>query len=351
MILRKKSRGSSTIAKKEGFGYDKSMKITVCEDKTEWKTGEASLGSFEFLQSWEWGEFQANVGHTPIRLTVRDEKVLRGQIQGFEESSGFGIHSLYFPRFSLFGNQDLFPCVIDWVRKSGKTFCRLESAEEYKIEEGKRLSPRQPQSTLLLSLKDSTEEILNQMHSKTRYNIRLAEKKGVSICEEKDENVFWRLMEQTSERDEFRSYEKKYYEKMLNIPFVRQFIAYFEDKPIASIILVQYGKRWTYLHGASSNEYRNVMAPYLLQWKAIEMAKENGAEEYDFWGIAKETEKKENQMQFHTLQWDANDKLSAVTRFKSGFGGTRKNYPLAQEVVFHPFVFSFYQLARKIFRR
>lgn len=327
------------------------MELKLAENKEEWESWFQAQENAEFLQSWEWGEFQKSVGNEPIRLVFEEGNERLGQMQGFVENLLPGMKSLYFPRFSFFGRENLQERIVGWLKEQNFTSCRFEPVDNDVYPNARALPPRQPQATLILSLNCSKEDILNQMHSKTRYNIRLAEKKDVLIRDEKNPEIFWELMKVTSERDEFRSHEKKYYEKMLNIPFVRQLTAYFNGKAIASILLVQYAKRWTYLHGASSNEYRNVMAPYLLQWKAIEMAKEQGGEEYDFWGIAKEADEKEQEIQFHTLKWNKDDKLSAVTRFKSGFGGTRKNYPSAQEIVFKKNIFSFYKIVRKILHR
>ena len=102
----------------------------------------------------------------------------------------------------------------------------------------------------------------------------------------------------------------------------------------------------TYLHGASSNEHRNVMAPYLLQWRSIQIAKKFGKTEYDFWGVAAP---KEGGKQFHTYAWGETDKLNNVTRYKAGFGGTPISYPDAFEIPLKPFQYKLFQLAKKVF--
>jgi len=183
------------------------------------------------------------------------------------------------------------------------------------------------------------------MHSKTRYNIRLAEKKGVEIREGKNIEWFWKLNEQTTKRDGFKSHGKVYYEKMLEMPISHQLTAFFDGRPIASHIYIAWNGRCTYLHGASSNEYRNVMAPYLLQWESIKFAKKFGNTEYDFWGVAAP---KEHGKTFHIYSWDEQDSLSNVTRYKAGFGGEVISYPDAFEVVLKPVLYRLFRFVKKL---
>ena len=185
------------------------------------------------------------------------------------------------------------------------------------------------------------------MHSKTRYNIKLSERKGVKIKQEKNIDIFWELNKETTNRDGFKSHDKKYYEKMLGSNIIHQFTAYMDDAPIASNICVGFRDTFTYLHGTSGNCHRSLMAPYLLQSKQIEYAKENNFTKYDFWGIAPKNEGK-LQTIFHDLSWDLDNKWTGITRFKAGFGGERKNYPNGLEIVLNPTKYKLYKLAKKI---
>jgi peptidoglycan pentaglycine glycine transferase (the first glycine) len=178
------------------------------------------------------------------------------------------------------------------------------------------------------------------MHSKTRYNIGLAEKKGAitqnSKLKTQNFEDFWKLMQETTKRDGFHAHPKEYYRKLLEIPGVELFVAVIPSsagwampKIIAANIIVFYGQRAIYLHGASDYEHRNLMAAPLLQWEQIKEAKKRGCIEYDFWGIDE-------------------TKWPGVTRFKKSFNGREIIYPGAFDLVFQPFWYKIYKIARAI---
>jgi lipid II:glycine glycyltransferase (peptidoglycan interpeptide bridge formation enzyme) len=169
------------------------------------------------------------------------------------------------------------------------------------------------------------------MHSKTRYNINLAQKKGIIVKagnSRHDFDEFWRLTLKTGKRDRFNHYTKDYYEKMLGIPGVKLFLAEFNGKIIVTNIVIFHNQQAIYLHGASDYEYRNLRAASLLQWHQILEAKRAGCTEYDFWGIDE-------------IKWPG------VTRFKKGFGGKEITYPGAFDLVFKPFWYWIYKVAKK----
>lgn len=169
-----------------------------------------------------------------------------------------------------------------------------------------------PIHTLMLDLSLSAEEILAQMKPKGRYNIRLAEKKGVVIVQEKNIKNFWKLMKETAKRDGFASCKKHTYQDMLDAFGDDSILltAFSSDGIVlASKIFTVANGMAVYYYGASSSSHRHFMAPYLLQWKAMQWAKEKGASVYDFLGISPEN--------------DEHHKLSSVADFKLKFGGTR----------------------------
>lgn len=329
------------------------MEIRICTQKKDWDTWFFSQNQPEFLQSWEWGEFQRAVGRAPIRLQATQGGHLLGQVQGFEHRLGWGMKYVYIPRM-FNGDVDVFDHVISFVNKKRYIFVRVEPLTRMPDIHHSivNIQPRQPGHTLFLDISASEERLLEAMHAKTRYNIRLAERKGVSVRREKDPDTFWRLHMETSARDAFKTHDRDYYAHMLDLPFVFQLTAFFENRPIASNICVRFGNRFTYLHGASGNAHRNLMAPYLLQWEGIRLAKIFACREYDFWGIAPPVleESRTKKTCFHKLCWEVDHPWTGITRFKAGFGGSTRAYPQAADIVLDPWRYGLYRLVKKIKR-
>ncbi len=166
-----------------------------------------------------------------------------------------------------------------------------------------------PPYTAVLELKASEEEILKNMKPKWRYNIGVAQKKGVqcAIVEKSKENIesFFHLMKETTSRDNFSGNTYAYYETFLKeLKESELILAYYQDTVIAWGIFV-FDDVSLYYYGASSSKERNVMAPYLVQWTAIQEAKKRGASLYDFLGVAG--------------PWEKNSPLLGVTDFKLKF--------------------------------
>lgn len=328
---------------------DASMEdIRLCEttDKTAWESFFLSQNG-SFLQSWEWGDFQASVGNHPLRVQLLEDDRLIGQIQGFEHTLPLGMRYLYIPRILNAEPKALF----SFLKDRKYIFVRIEPTQgvgsvTFQVPSFKTYH-RQPSDTLVLDLAQTEEQLLAAMHAKTRYNIRLAERKGVRIEQKKDIELFWKLNTETTGRDGFVSHAKAYYKKQLNLEMTSQWNAYLGDECIASNICIGKGNTFTYLHGSSSSTHRNVMAPYLLQWKQIQFAKEHGYTAYDFWGISP-TGQGQAQTTFHTLTWKVDDKLTGVSRFKAGFGGMRVSYPQPIEIALQPFKYKVIQFIKKL---
>jgi len=168
----------------------------------------------------------------------------------------------------------------------------------------------QPKENFIIDITLSNDELLSQMKSKTRYNMRLAKKKGVEIIatrEKKYIDIFCDLVEQTAKRKNVSFHNKKhYYEMFNNIPekMMQLYVATYNDEVIAANIVSFYNDTSTYLHGATSDKYRNVMAPFLLQWQVILDAKQKGCKWYDFGGVFSDTD---------------DDGKRGITRFKKSF--------------------------------
>lgn len=206
-----------------------------------------------------------------------------------------------------------------------------------------RISPHniQPPRTVVISLEGTDEEILARMKQKCRYNVRLAEKKDVTIRTWGDLDGFHRLMTITGGRDGFGVHSLEYYRRAYELfhptGVAEILVAEFEGKPLAALMVFALGKRGYYLYGASTDEERNRMPTYLLQWRAMQWAKERGCTEYDLWGVPDEDEAT-LEAQFETRH----DGLWGVYRFKRGFGGQVKRAAQALDRVYWPPLYQLY---------
>lgn len=174
-----------------------------------------------------------------------------------------------------------------------------------------------PSTTLFIDLTRSEEELMMQMKPKTRYNIKLAGRKGVQVAEVGEEflEIWYQLYCETSTRNRITLHNIDYFRTLLQAKKdlntadtkVHMLLAQADGKALAGMFLVLSGGRATYLYGASSTQYRNYMATYALQWEAIRLAKSSGCYQYDMFGIS------------HLP--DPSHPMYGLYRFKTGFGG------------------------------
>ncbi len=216
------------------------------------------------------------------------------------------------------------------IRTAGKKNCfcvRIDLEDEKTLQEiSKKYSIQkaphnmQPKENFIIDIALSEEELLARMKSKTRYNIRLAKRKGVEILvtrEQKYIDKFIDLVEQTAKRKGISFHDKEHYQQMFqNIPedILQLYVAKYKGEVVAVNIISFYGGIATYLHGATADKFRNVMAPFLLQWQAILDAKKRGIKYYDFGGV-------------FTESVDAGKR--GITRFKLGFSPKTQPYQTA----------------------
>jgi lipid II:glycine glycyltransferase (peptidoglycan interpeptide bridge formation enzyme) len=195
-----------------------------------------------------------------------------------------------------------------------------------------------PEATRLLDLTLSTEELLAHMKPKGRYNIKVAERNGVTVRTSTDTTEFAKIAQKTAARDGFKAHSPKYYQTFLqSLPGA--FLLYADvpgtTEPIAGLIGVLHGSCGTYYYGASDHNHRAYMAPYALQWHAIQHSKAQGCSQYDFFGVAPEGNLK------HPWQ--------QVSEFKAKFGGTVVSYPAEQVLTLRPVAKKVLELKRKLF--
>ena len=186
----------------------------------------------------------------------------------------------------------------------------------------------QPRYVFRLNVKDKTEEeLLKSFHEKTRYNIRLAGRKGVTIRDGGREDLkdFYRIMQETGNRDNFLIRPLEYFEEMYDCmgkDYLRVIMADYNGKPISGAIAIYYGNKVWYLYGASSNENRNVMPNYLVQWEMIKWALEKKCDIYDFRGVSGHVDE-------HHPQY-------GIYKFKKGFNGDFVEFVGELYMVFKP---------------
>jgi peptidoglycan pentaglycine glycine transferase (the first glycine) len=304
------------------------------------------------LQSWAWGEFKARFGWEVERLAVWDEggEQLKGAAQILIRSLPLGSLA-YVPKGPVAEPGDvqtwtrLLQMLHDFGQERGVTFLKIEPDWEGDhplsplfIEEGFRASDRaiQPATTIVVSLEGEEDQILAQMKSKTRYNVRLAERKGVTVREGDEEDVSWfyELMEETRDRDAFGIHEEEYYleawQAFAPEGHARLFLAYYDDEPLGGLMVFAFGSRAYYLYGASSDRHRNLMPNHLLQWRAMLWARERGCTSYDLWGIPDEAGEGDEDME-EVLKRGG---LWGVYRFKRGFGGRVVRHSLSYNYVY-----------------
>lgn len=194
----------------------------------------------------------------------------------------------------------------------------------------------------MVDLKASEDEILARMKQKTRYNIRLSKKKGVIVRRgvKEDVPVFNQLIQQTARRNEFGVHAPEYYRDAYDFfepDNVALFIAEFEGDPLSAVMVFSHGRNAAYLYGASSNQDRQRMPNYAVQWEAMRWAKNQGYDAYDLWGVPDYSED-ELESQFK----DRNDGLWGVYRFKRGFGGDLKRTVGTSDRVYNSLVHKLY---------
>lgn len=227
-------------------------------------------------------------------------------------------------------------------------FIKIEPYQEknskFKIENSKLVKsshPLFPNWTQILDLKKSEEELLKSFHQKTRYNIRLAQKKGVIVKEESNNQGFEKFIKlyfETTKRQKYLGHNYQYHQivwENLKNKIAHILIAYYQNTPLAAYQLWYQDKILYYVYGGTSNLYRNLMASNLLMWEAIKLGKRLGAEKFDMWGSL-------------PPDYDKNHPWAGFTRFKQGYGTEFVEMIGSYDLVINPFLYQIYNFLFKI---
>jgi len=305
----------------------------------EWNRFLQKHPNAHLLQTGEWGELKSGFGWEPVRIVNGEEGV---QILFRKLPLGFTIGYIPKPVISNQSISDQFWEEIDEMcRRYRAIFLKLEP-DSWNFEfilylPSFILSKHniQPPRTMIIDLSGNEEEILGRMKQKTRYNIRLAMKKGVTVRAWDDIESFHKMMLVTGDRDRFGVHSLEYYRCAYELfhptGMCELLVAEYEGRPLAALMVLARGRRAWYFYGASTDEERNRMPTYLLQWEAVKWAKARGCEEYDLWGVPDEDEAT-LEANFENRQ----DGLWGVYRFKRGFGGELKRVAQALDRVYNP---------------
>ena len=329
-------------------------------EQAAWNERIASSSQGHLLQSWAWGQLKSQFGWAVERVEVD-----RASAQILFRALPGGLGSIgYIPKGPVADFHDdtalksLLVAIRPLAREHGALCLKVEPnlADEPWLAERLRAngfcpSPQeiQPRRTILVDLDDEPDELLKRMKQKTRYNIRLAGRRGVTIRpgEEQDLPAVYDLMMLTAERDGFGIHSRAYYETAyrLFVPDGRgaMLLAEHEGQLLAALMAFAFGRTAIYMYGASSNEGRKRMPTYLLQWEAMLWAQERGCVFYDLWGVPDED--------LETLETNfpqRSDGLWGVYRFKRGFGGVLTRSTGAWDLVYSPFRYELYRAALKL---
>src|SRR5579859_4463640 len=340
--------------------------IETCQGEL-WDNFVNAQGQGHFLQSRGWGMLKASAGwhslcvvlwDTQCEQIVAGAQVLRRSAAHIPPRLG---HLAYIPRGPVldWSQQDdenarlpdlFFSQLLPFLRAQGAIALHVELPLIEDEEQGllarqslsalhfRAVPPVQPIRTILLDLTPDEQSLLANMKEKWRYNIRLAARRGVQVRpaqNREDVQAWYRLLRITGQRDHFGIHSFDYYWRAWQIfapsKQAQLLLAEYEGQLLAGIFVGCMARQAIYLYGASSNEHRNLMPNYLLQWEAIRQTKTRGATCYDFWGIP-ETD-------------DADGAMAGVYRFKSGWGGRIVRFAGNYEYVFRPLAM---RLARRL---
>lgn len=310
------------------------------------------------LQSWGWGEFKRGYGWHPVRLGLfHEDRILAGAQVLLRSLAGFSV--AYVPRGPVVpgGHPDTLRAVVGAVHRLAQSrnsiFLKLEPNERecarYWSYRAEGFVPSQlsvqARATLVVDLRGGEEAVLARMRSKTRYNIRLAERRGVLVraaASDHDLSCFHELVLRTSERDGFQGRSPGYYRDVLNQFRPRGqaelLLAEFNGRTIAGLMVFAYGPEGIYMYGASGNEHRREMPNHLLQWRAMQWCMQKGCTRYDLWGIPESALQADGGWQGRYRDLPLRERSSTVVteppgeaadrpglwgvyRFKRGFGG------------------------------
>jgi peptidoglycan pentaglycine glycine transferase (the first glycine) len=326
---------------------------------SDWEAFISRHPEAHILQSRAWGDLKSEFGWEVVRI-ISDGDL---GVQILFRPLPFGLRIAYIPKGPV-NAEGLLEARMDGLWGEIDVLCKERRAIFLKLEPdiwvgdaaqdvrkpwtGLRASRDtiQPPRTLVVNIELEDADILASMKQKTRYNIRLASRKGVQVSSSADIDLFYRLARLTGRRNEFGVHSMEYYRRAYELfnpsGQCELLVAEYDSEPLGAVMVFAFGRRAWYFYGASSNQHRERMPTYLLQWKAMQWAREKGCREYDLWGVPDEDhDDLENNFTHRS------DGLWGVYRFKRGFGGELRRAIGPYDRVYNTLLYTLYRLRVK----
>lgn len=303
---------------------------------TEKQTSQYNKLVTHVLQSWQWGEFREQMGLTVLRYGLFDADKLKIAFQLTLHPIPFTDKTVgYLPK-GPFLDKELAIALKEIGKKYNCAFIKLEpnievGSSEEKIDNSfkKSLKPLFSKHNFLLDLTKSEEELLKQMHPKTRYNIRVAQKRGVIVEEKEDEKAletYLKLYFETTARQGFAGHNKTYHKMAWKIlkpaGMAKLIVANYKHEPLTAWMLFIFKDVLYYTYGGSTQKHKEVMANNLICWEVIKLGKKLGLKVFDMWGaLGPNADPKDPWFGFH--------------KFKLGYGGRLVEYVGTYDLIFN----------------
>lgn len=337
-------------------------------DRNQWREFLHRFPEVHLLQTPEWGDLKGAFGWQPIRVISEDHLGNEVGAQILLRRLPFGFSFAYLPMGPV-GNSEIKSSWRLWTplwdeidrvcRERGVVFLKVEPDlwEDEASLAFQSNTPHfdltakfirstvniQPLRTLIIHLEGDEDHLLARMKQKTRYNIRLARKKGIVVRSSADVETFYRLMRQTAERDAFGVHTLDYYRMAYELFAPREdctlLLAEYAGTALAGLMVFAHGRRSWYFYGASSEMHRERMPNYLLQWEAMRWARKRGCLTYDLWGVP-DYDEYVLETRFERKQKG----LWGIYRFKRGFGGELRRISGPWDRVYRPMLYKFYRI-------
>lgn len=300
------------------------------------------------LQSFEWGSARQKMGIEVVRIGEYEDTALTAVFQMTLHAIPATAYKIgYIPR-SVAPSKEVIEFLTEFGKKNNLIFIKMEpyvkKTDGFTIHSPKIVSsphPLFPEWTQILDLTPSEDDLLKNCKSKTRYNIRLAERKGVVVKEESTDEGFEKFIKlyfDTTKRQQYYGHTKEYHQTIWNhlkSSMAHILIAYYENEPLAAYELFHFHDRLYYPYGGSSEKHRDLMASNLLMWEAIRLGKKLNATSFDMWGSLPEG-------------YDPQNPWSGFTRFKEGYSTQFVQYIGSYDLITAPLLYKLYNTSHTL---